>query len=999
MTNSDARTTLVQTQRLMQQYLHVGRACHERAPAGRRGVVVGVEPNGKDLHWLAEGETQPQRCKVSDLDIGQAGKAPDWLGSVLAEAIRERAFWPARFLIQFGLASGPDYWPAAISLAIMKSRGLAPRDSARAEKLLQLVVPFVEALPPEDAADLLAQTPELRQLASQTGPSSKTQRVRFKSLAKPSWRYLLGIQLPLRLMVSGALPMPDLEHEDGDEPDDGLGLGPEDFDDFLPLEPLYDADQRPVFFLSSSVFAVQVLTEEGSVETLDHEDFDLDLHDDGAPMTGAEFTDVLEMAWQTRTSAAFTLGAHLARHLGDLDAAVFWAVYGYRWLRAHGDYVEAVMAMEEGCIALYRDAAAAAAWAGRYPDFAQALLRPPLDTEGTPLPQLPVADLAPHWRPEFGLLAMARRVHGNPEFLQGGVDIFSFGHAPFQHGAPPPPPLDADDPEPYAIWRSPPPAAPVISPAPEAPAVLAEPQPAAPEASPPVMPVQFAEHALLQTEWNLPSGQDAFLAARGVVFGWLASKLGVTIPERWSIGAHEVEHKGLRLEVEASEELAAVRFEHPDHEHAARRWRVELVIGAGVGGRPGVVTLRLLAQDATRLPAPTTATPRFLRDLLQAPGLLLAGRPLGQLWRVGTNVDWLALRDVLQQTDRDFVLLVTGPEERLELSAALAPLALHVKLLPASAPDYARRRTPVAPGTCHLYALGQTQPRVVPATLAQLTPALWAAHADRRALPPVPTFADLRRQLRDLALVRRLRVVTPDPVGTAAHLEGPSQTATATASPATGSSELEELLQLELEEVLAKNRGLEADLETLTGELREAKAALFAARAAAGESTPVAVHVDRPPVPKSFAELEAWAPLLGDRLHVAPKAIKEAMSITDYQNEQVAIAALDALHEHYWPMVMRGDEQARERWHAFLKENRLRCGPVGTAPESSRYGSSYEVTVGRKKYTMDMHIQGHSARDTRRCLRIYFAVDRENPQRIVVGHLPTHLPCHIQYVS
>lgn len=1003
MSNADAHAAFVKLQRLVEQYCQIGKRCRERAPSGRSGVVVGVEPNGVDLHWLVEGEIQPRRNPSADLEISDPKEPTSWFGPALETAMLEGAYWPSRFLIQLGLAHGPVLWPGAIALAIMKARGFAPRDPARAEKLLRIVLPFIEGLPPEDAQDVLANTPELRQLLAHTSPSQKSQPIRFNTLAQPPWRHKLAAELPLRLMLTGALPSLGLEPEEGDEDDDDdQDLGPDDFDHLRPLDPIYDVDQRPVFFLASSDESVLVLTEEGNVESMEHEDFGLDFDDTDSPMTGEEFSDVLEMAWHTRTAAPFILGGQLACRLQDLEAEVFWCMYGYRWLSAHDEPGEALIAMHWACAALAQQPELATTLTQQYPDLAEAQRRKPLDVEEASFPSLPVAELAAHWRPEFGLLPMARRVHDDPQFLQGGLDIFSFGPAPFEHGAPPPPPFDAHDTDPYAIWRHPGPSAPPPAPAPQTASSPPSPEPAptsVPAVAPaPLMPVQFAEHALLQAEWNLPSGQDAFVAARDVLFGWLSAKLGVAIPERWATGAHEAEHKGLRLEVEASEELTAMRFEHPDHEHPARRWRVELVIGAGAGGRQGVVTLRLLVHDATRLPAPVTATPRFLRDLLQTPGLHLAGRPLAQPWRVGTNVDWLALRDVLQQADRDFVLLVSGPDERLELSPALAPLALHVQLLPASLPDYARRRAPIVAGTCHLYGLGQNQPRVVPANFAQLTPALWAAHADRGALPALPTFADLRRQLRDLALVRRLRAAAPDPAPDSDPVERPGETANTPTEPPTGPSELEELLQLELEELLAKNRGLEADIDALTTELREAKAALYAARVAAGEPVPAPVELERPRVPASFAELETWLPLLGDRLDVIPKAVKEAMSITDYQNEAVAIAAIDALHAHYWPMVMRGDEQARSRWNAFLKDNRLRCGPVGTAPESSRYGRAYEVMVGRKSYTLDMHIQGHSARDTRRCLRVYFAVDRER-EKVILGSFPKHLPCHIHYTS
>lgn len=974
-------------QRLMRQYIEVGKPCRERAASGRNGVVVGTEPGTPDIYWLPEGEAMPLREARDVVELLEQ-PCPDWLAPLLHEAMQEFVYWPARYIIQLGLARGPVFWPAAIALAIVKARAFAgePSGATRAERLLRYVQPFIAGLDPQDARDILAQTPEFRQMAVTAGAGRKRKPLRFEPFSRPSWARHRAGELPIRLAMAeplGLLGPP----QDSDEDDDGrTNEDPQDLSILRPLDAVFVGyDAWPAFFICTIGDKALVVTDDAELESVEADDISWD-EDGEDPISVEEFDDILEMAWHTQSAAPFVLGAKLACAVEDHDARAFWGVYGARWLAASAGHPLAKASMLEACAAVAIAGEADSPWLDRCPDLREAFVR----FQGTgSLGDLRVGslpDLAPHWRDDYSLVAMSRRLRGDPEFLAGATDCFRFGDPPFEHGAP----LmwAGPDDEPHVPWRDPPKLPAPRPPVAPAPAVEAAPAPVPPTP----IPVQFSQTVLLQCEWSLASGMDVFAVARQGLYRWLAEKLGVALPDRWNEGAHEVEHKGVRLEVEASDQLVAVRFEHPDHEHGARRWRVEMVLAAGADSTPGVLSVRLLAHDAVRLPLPTTATPRFLRDLVSAPGLLLGGRPVGQTWKIATNVDRLALRDLLNAGDRDFVMVITGPEATYQLSAALAPLALHLQLLPSSVADYSRRRRPIEPGTCHVFALGQAEPRVVKLDTGELTQALWAAHADRGSLPPLATFGELRRQLRDLALLRRRRPAAPEVPAASAPNPAP------TAPTPEGPSETEELLQLELEQALAEKRGLEADVDQLTAELREAKAALFAARASAVGVPTETASPERAPVPESFAGLEAWLPLLGDRLDVAPKAIKEALSLTDYQNEDVALAAIDALHAHYWPMVMHGDEQARTRWNTFLKEKRLRCGPVGTAPDSSRYGRAYEVTLGGKSYTLDMHLQGHSARDTRRCLRIYYAIDREK-QRIVLGHFPTHLPCHMHYVS
>ena len=763
----------------------------------------------------------------------------------------------------------------------------------------------------------------------------------------------------------------------------------------LPLLPVYGSPEGTLrYLIAREAGTVATISEDGQLELLSADDVEI-LDDPGECMTSEEFSEITEMAWLTHSQAPFSLGVYLSRYLEDLEAHHFWSLYGCRWLSREGDARAAERFMLEALVvAQLLPSSDRARLTQAFEDFRQAQQ---LRASGRTLRTLrygDVAELTPFWRPEYSLPAMAQRAYGNPQVLKNAQDLYSFGPAPFEAGAPSPPPLrdTLEDPLSYLPRLVPTVETPAEPETPDA-QELAVVAAAAPAIPPPV--VHPSARDLLHAEWSIPASEEAFAQARDVLFRWLGEKLGFTLPELWRQGANEAEHKGVRLESEAGEGLIALRFEHPDHALVARRWRVEIVLCQPDAKAPGVLAVRLMALDSTRLEPPTTGAPRFLTDLLRTPGLIQGNHRLGTAWLVGTNAAWLSLKDMLSQARRDFVVLVSLDKTELELSKALAPLVLHVTLQKACVGDYSRRVAPLEPGQAHVFALGETAPRVLASCDTEvLAPAVWEAHADRRALPPLPTFAEVRRRLRDLSLMSRVRAAPVE-----AH--SPSTAApTASAAPAlpvptAPPSELDELLQEELEFALADKRALEADNDALRAQLREAKAALYAARLITAAPEPVFERAWRP---DSFEGLEAWAPSLATRVLIAPKAIKEALSIIDYQNQGAVIAAIQALHDDYWPMVFGDDPQARERWKQFLAEQRLRAGPVGNAPSSARYGDRYAVTVDGKTYQLDAHIQGHSGRDTRRCLRIYFTTDKET-QKLLIGHFPSHLPCYLHYNS
>jgi hypothetical protein len=68
------------------------------------------------------------------------------------------------------------------------------------------------------------------------------------------------------------------------------------------------------------------------------------------------------------------------------------------------------------------------------------------------------------------------------------------------------------------------------------------------------------------------------------------------------------------------------------------------------------------------------------------------------------------------------------------------------------------------------------------------------------------------------------------------------------------------------------------------------------------------------------------------------------------------------------------------------------CGLRGSAGMSvaGAEGDSYFVNWSGRRRFLDLHITRGGGRDQRYCMRIYFFWDADS-QKVVVGHLPSHL--------
>lgn len=689
----------------------------------------------------------------------------------------------------------------------------------------------------------------------------------------------------------------------------------------------------------------------------------------------------------------------------NLAAALYWLERGAaEGLRYGEDIARHCLARLQVIAELWTHAPAVVAWRKASPVAGRILSTARLDSEEVVLAPALVRALEERldgglvWSDEYAIDALANAYVAGLNLPPGQTPHYTL-LAHLGRALPPPPTeeeeiladrwvADAPTPEPEEAPggndQAPIPAEDYSLLAPPAPIRESAPAPVTPPAS---LPVICTDRVVLQCEWGLPGGHAGFAQARESLLDWLGRKLGVSIPDHWRDGPSEAEHRGLRVEVEANEGLFALRFEHPDTSLVGRRWRVEATIvrPAGEEGQ-GVAAVRMLVLDSTHLPAPSPGMPAFVHDWLRAPGLQLRDHPVGSPVEHGGVEGDTALQALSAAGGQPGLVLVARAGEVVHLPRAFRPLVVHVALDPAACASYEQRVAPIADQRVHLYPPGVPEPqwRELPARALE-EGALWSLMQvghDRVKLPP---FADVRRQVRDANRVARMRK--------------------APEAPAPSSAEDREMLALyeaELERVMAEHSALEADLERRTAELHEAKAALWTARqreAALAAAPGAAPSARVAPAPRHFSELPALAQALRQRVVIVDKAVKTALEHAGHMDEQKAMAAVQALHDHYWPMRWDPeDADARRRWTEFLTTHRLRFSPTGEAVHTARYAEAYRAQYEGRTYELDWHLAGSSARDTRRCLRIYVATCDET-RRVVIGHLPSHLPCRIHYSS
>ncbi len=497
-----------------------------------------------------------------------------------------------------------------------------------------------------------------------------------------------------------------------------------------------------------------------------------------------------------------------------------------------------------------------------------------------------------------------------------------------------------------------------------------------------VLRANVTAHELLSLEWPLTQGASAYRRAVASALEWLGSRLGTELPTHWATGIHEIELGGVRLEVAAAQRLFAMRLEHPDAKEPARTWRLEGTVVGLEAGEGGMVGLRLSTQDRVKLPAPPRSVPGLLDAWRAEPGLCVSDQ-VPENRPIDTSLALFRLRDDIADPDRNYTIWVF-PTGHANAMRRLPALAQKCALTSHMIADYNQGLHVLHEGSWHSYPPRQAVP--VAYTLeaaARQVNALIAAAS--KAASNSPRFRDVLEFIREATAPAPLQPPSEKPLAS----DAPEQSPGPAQMPARSSAVTD--LQRQLDNAIGEADAVRGELAEAQAEAKRLRAKLRALEAQiAGGRDRGAPETDGPPAhPSSLTEITEWAPTLAPRVMFAEKALRAASRI-DHLDSALIYRAVQALHDHYWPMRWGDEEGAKERWEGFLQESRLRLTPIGAAPTNHRYADAYQALVDGKQVTVDLHIQGNSSRDVRRCVRIYFHADEER-RIICVGALPSHL--------
>lgn len=118
---------------------------------------------------------------------------------------------------------------------------------------------------------------------------------------------------------------------------------------------------------------------------------------------------------------------------------------------------------------------------------------------------------------------------------------------------------------------------------------------------------------------------------------------------------------------------------------------------------------------------------------------------------------------------------------------------------------------------------------------------------------------------------------------------------------------------------------------------------------------------------------------------------------SSFKNTELMFEACELLATHYRGMHISGEPEARAAYERRLRELGLDWHFAVTKRAAGLAGDRFLVTFpelggkwGRKKILLRHHLRFGAGRDPRHLLRVYFAWHQPT-QRVLVGHLPTHL--------
>lgn len=506
--------------------------------------------------------------------------------------------------------------------------------------------------------------------------------------------------------------------------------------------------------------------------------------------------------------------------------------------------------------------------------------------------------------------------------------------------------------------------------------------------------------------------EAAFAAARSRIMKWVSNKGFGEIPAG---GNYHIETSEGEVTVETdSRRVWALRFDDRKQMEGGAFWRVELSLNQA---SQATICLRLYqVRRSERAPAPVSGVPKVLTYIANEVGLSDLGVPLrAKARRLVGRADAELLAQVLLMQDRvlPFIVVSVGrgpvPEASVDRLAERLVGAAHVVLIDHSVSDelirrFGRERS-VFGNAIRLYRPGFTadsdpfQHRIWTYSGSLLSPhqandiaeevcaiSLEVGDLEDR----VPSFVAIRNQISQDRLTELRRLAAN--VAATPEEERARQL------------EIQKNLESELKrakewvkELEARNDQLEKENRTLIGERDDALEQERQIRHRLNihfdpnYGTEEEIEEEALWYPDSWELMDDWVDSYGDgKLVLLPSAIKAARESAFHVD--LSYKALELLAKYYVPMRTRSaeDNEPWKRFNQALNELGLECGPTGDATSQHRYKKDYQRKYEGRTITLDMHLKKGLGHNPEAVFRLYFYYD-EQAEKVVVGHLPTHL--------
>lgn len=536
--------------------------------------------------------------------------------------------------------------------------------------------------------------------------------------------------------------------------------------------------------------------------------------------------------------------------------------------------------------------------------------------------------------------------------------------------------------------------------------------------------------ALLRTRGlqdNLPN------RAIGAVLNWARGKWPTLVPVGID-AARDFEHDQPGLELAAVDlperGIWGFRVEHPDSQIPGRTWLLEAIVSSPKGPFH-VLGVRSQCSSGAMDDVPFTS-PRFIRTWLEDFEVVDAD------WRIKTSMTLIeedagvrSLVALLEDPQRTLPVIVVSELPRggfcveADRLASRSPGLSHVVRLTAasasSLSDVVGADLGVFNGAVRTYLPGFGQPddSQVHAVYLPSRILTWrGVDGEGRGafqdflveqlhrfsvrtparLEQMPSFLQLRRKKAERELNAHRSRET--------HAAGAGQSAVPTNFVAIQSklqeAELEiDLLKLEKRDAEQKAADAELLFDAQSEDLRAVKnerdalkainASIFDGLRRARANTSQTEHR-----PTSYEEVADWVDqTLSHRLVLLPRA-RRALGDAVYEDVSLVVSCLELLAGEYWGLRTSSPEERDAA--AIAYQARLSFLEVDEAPSSSaqmrgRFEEQYSVDYPirhRSRQQLDRHLRCGNSREARFCLRIYYLWDDEQ-QKVVVGHLPSHL--------